>query len=118
MSDGWMSSKNVAAFLNLHRDNDVKVKYGRSLIPIADVHYHPHADSIVIDLVDGEDLKTEQAGWLELLVLTRFQIDAVFTGDLYIALECRHCEFIVEFPAPYDLSELVIAANDHADGCR
>jgi hypothetical protein len=57
VTEDWLTSRPLAAFLASCRDNDIKVNIRGTLVPLADVHYNHSADTIVIDLVDGEDLR-------------------------------------------------------------
>lgn len=53
----WITSRMLKEFLAARRDNDVKVNVRGILVPISDVRYNPHADAIVIELVEGTDLR-------------------------------------------------------------
>lgn len=56
-TSSWLTSKPVASFLRLRRDNDLKVRVNGILVPVEDVYYDQHADSIVLELFHGEDYK-------------------------------------------------------------
>jgi hypothetical protein len=53
----WITTRMLKEFLAARRDNDVKVNIRDILVPIADVHYDADADAIVIELVEGTDLR-------------------------------------------------------------
>jgi len=56
----------------------------------------------------------------ELLTSGRFTVDAVYSGDLYVTLECNRpdCPWVAEPDTPADLAELVQRAGEHAEVCR
>lgn len=56
----------------------------------------------------------------ELLTSGRFTIDAVWSSDLYITIECNRpdCPWIAEPDTPADLGDLVRRAGEHAEVCR
>jgi len=56
----------------------------------------------------------------ELLAARRFTVDAVYSGDLYVTLECNQpdCPWIAEPDTPADLAELVQRATEHAEVCK
>lgn len=55
--DQWMSSHQAAEFMLRHRDNDLKVTVNSTNVPVRGVIYDHLADSVVILLYDGEDLR-------------------------------------------------------------
>ena len=59
----WMTSHDVAMALNRCRNNDVKVSIDGCLVPVANVQYDRFADVMVIELVDGQDLRIALAGY-------------------------------------------------------
>lgn len=56
-TEAWITSRTLAKFLNTHRDNDIKVNINGTLCPLIDVYYDHSADTIVLELVEGEDLR-------------------------------------------------------------
>lgn len=56
MTQEWLTSGDMGAFLSQRRDNDVKVAIGNRLVPIADIYYDSMADTYIIELADGIDL--------------------------------------------------------------
>lgn len=57
MTQDWITSMRLAKLLGEHRDNDVKVNINGTLCPLIDVYYDHSADTIVLELVEGEDLR-------------------------------------------------------------
>ncbi len=110
----WLGSKNVAAFLNMHRDNDIKVQIGSHSVPIRDVFYDNLTDTIFITLIDGEEMKDVWAGRSDLSALVNFQADIV-AGLL--TLVCDVCQWRCGLGAPYLLGELIEAATAHVRTC-
>lgn len=58
---GRITSRPLADWLGKHRDNDVKVTVHNIQVPIGAAHYCDLADSIVLHLVDGNDLRQATA---------------------------------------------------------
>lgn len=54
---GRLTGRPLAGWLARHRDNDVKVYIHNVAVPIGAAHYCDLADSIILHLVDGEDLR-------------------------------------------------------------
>lgn len=62
--DQWLSSHQAAKFMLRHRDNDLKVTVSATNVPVRGVIYDHLADSVVILLYEGEDLRQAMAGLL------------------------------------------------------
>lgn len=58
----WLTSKTVAEFLIGRRDNDIKCNVDGIYVPIRGVRYDGRADTIVLDLYEGDDWKAAMAG--------------------------------------------------------
>lgn len=55
--DQWLTSRGVARFLHGRRDNDIKVEVNGILVPIGRIYYSSIADSYVLELAEGLDLR-------------------------------------------------------------
>lgn len=54
---GRITSKKLAWWLSRHRDNDVRMLVHGQGVPIGQARYHPNADAIELEPLEGEDLR-------------------------------------------------------------
>jgi hypothetical protein len=116
MTEEWLTSRQVANFLAIHRDNDLRVAIGSELVPIAEVRYYSSVDALVIEPVEGEALKNAFGDLISAAPLVNFR--SVIVAKEFLVIQCDVCDWIGGVDPPFNLGDLVVAALNHAKVCQ